>query len=64
MAGRNSSAPLCLDMSSEQAPDCLGLLMTASGSSSLRFFPWRRHGCKGTARTLTSQGNLKHEKEQ
>ena len=34
------------------------LPITASGSSSLRFFPWRRHGCSGTARTRTSQGNL------
>jgi len=38
--------------------------MTASGSSSLRFLPWRRHGCNGTARTRTSHGNLRDESVQ
>lgn len=31
---------------------------SSPASFPLRFLPWRRHGCSGVARTLTSQGNL------
>lgn len=43
-----------------------GVSADAGGSSPasfpLRFLPWRRHGCKGVARTRTSQGNLRKGK--
>lgn len=65
---RDIGVPLWSTVPTEQGLRCKvgGSLrpMTASGSSSLRFLPWRRHGCNGTARTRTSHGNLCDESVQ